>query len=36
MIPYVIFGGVLVVLALLIAFAPETASRPDPQPAWRP
>lgn len=35
-IPYVIFGGVLVVLALLIAFAPETASRPDPQPAWRP
>jgi hypothetical protein len=35
-IPYVIFGGVLVVLALLIAFAPETANRPDPQPAWRP
>src|ERR1700678_4699662 len=35
-IPYVIFGGVLVVLALLIAFAPETASRPDPRPAWRP
>src|ERR1700683_2792212 len=34
--PYVIFGGVLVLLALLIAFAPETASRPDPQPAWRP
>src|ERR1700691_2994579 len=34
--PYVIFGGVLVVLALLIAFAPETASRPDPRPAWRP
>src|ERR1700683_1629600 len=35
-IPYVIVGGVLVVLAVLIAFAPETASRPDPQPAWRP
>src|SRR6201986_5161061 len=35
-VPYVIFGGVLVVLALLIAFAPETASRPDPRPAWRP
>ena len=35
-IPYVIFGGALVVLALLIAFAPETASRPDPRPAWRP
>ena len=35
-IPYVIFGGVLVVLALLIAFAPETASLPDPRPAWRP
>ena len=34
--PYVIFGGVLVVLALLIAFAPETAGRPDPQQAWRP
>ncbi len=35
-VPYVIFGGVLVVLALLIAFAPETASLPDPRPAWRP
>ena len=35
-VPYVIVGGVLVVLALLIAFAPETASRPDPRPAWRP
>ena len=34
--PYVIFGGVLVALATLIAFAPETASRPDPRPAWRP
>jgi MFS family permease len=36
MIPYVVFGGVLVVLAVLIAFAPETANRPDPRPAWRP
>src|SRR6202789_3242470 len=35
-VPYVIFGGVLVLLALLIAFAPETGSRPDPRPAWRP
>src|ERR1700722_523057 len=35
-IPYVIFGGVLVVLALLIVLAPETASRPEPRPAWRP
>jgi MFS family permease len=35
-VPYVIFGGVLVALALLIAFAPETASRPGPRPAWRP
>jgi MFS family permease len=35
-VPYVIFGGALVVLAVLIAFAPETASRPEPRPAWRP
>jgi MFS family permease len=35
-VPYVIFGGVLVVLALLVAFAPETANRPDPRAAWRP
>jgi len=35
-VPYVIFGGALVVLALLVAFAPETANRPDPRPAWRP
>jgi MFS family permease len=35
-IPYVVFGGVLVVLASLIAFAPETTSRLDPRPAWRP
>ena len=35
-IPYLIFGGVILVLTLLIAFAPETTTRPDPQPAWRP
>jgi hypothetical protein len=35
-IPYVIFGGVLAVLALFIAFAPETANRPEPRPAYRP
>jgi hypothetical protein len=35
-VPYVIFGGVLAALALLIAFGPETASPPDPLPAWRP
>jgi MFS family permease len=35
-IPYVVFGGVLVVLAVLITFAPETANRPDPRPAYRP
>jgi MFS family permease len=35
-IPYLVFGGALVVLALLVAFAPETADRPDPRPAWRP
>ena len=34
--PYVVFGGLLAVFALLIALAPETASRPDPRPAWRP
>jgi len=35
-VPYVVFGGALVVLAVLIALAPETANRPDPRPAWRP
>ena len=34
--PYLIFGGLLVVLALLTALAPETASRPAARPAWRP
>jgi hypothetical protein len=35
-VPYLVFGGALVVLTLLIAFAPETANKPDPRPTWRP
>ncbi len=35
-VPYLVFGGVLVALAVLVGFAPETASRPEPRPAWRP
>jgi MFS family permease len=34
--PYVVFGASLVVLALLVAVAPETTERPDPVPSWRP
>ena len=34
--PYIVFGGVLIVLALLVAASPETTVRPDPTPAWRP
>jgi MFS family permease len=34
--PYVVFGGVLLVLALATAAAPETADLPNPRPAWRP
>jgi MFS family permease len=34
--PYYIFGALLLVLAVLIAIAPETATRPEPLPAWRP
>jgi MFS family permease len=34
--PYLVFGGVLLVLGLATAFAPETADLPDPRPAWRP
>jgi MFS family permease len=34
--PYLVFAGALVVLALLVAVSPETAVRPDPAPAWRP
>jgi len=34
--PYIVFGGVLILLALLVAASPETTVRPDPAPAWRP
>jgi MFS family permease len=34
--PYILFGLVLVLLAVLVAASPETADRPDPRPAWRP
>lgn len=35
-IPYIVFGAVLAVLTVLVAIAPETATTPDPRPAWRP
>jgi len=35
-VPYVVFGGLLILLALATAFTPETADLPDPRPAWRP
>jgi MFS family permease len=34
--PYMVFGGVLILLALLVIALPETTIRPDPTPAWRP
>jgi MFS family permease len=34
--PYIVFAGALLLLALLVAAAPETTVRPDPVPAWRP
>ncbi|MDT7652226.1 MAG: hypothetical protein QOI36_3632, partial [Pseudonocardiales bacterium] len=34
--PYIVFGVVLIVLAVLIAASPETAERPVPVPRWRP
>jgi MFS family permease len=34
--PYIVFAGVLILLTVLVAVSPETASRPDPAPAWRP
>jgi MFS family permease len=34
--PYIVFAGVLLLLTVLVAVSPETASRPDPAPAWRP
>jgi hypothetical protein len=33
--PYIVFACALVVLAVLVAAAPETVVRPDPAPAWR-
>jgi predicted MFS family arabinose efflux permease len=34
--PYILFGLALVVLAVLVALAPETTQRSHPAPAWRP
>jgi MFS family permease len=34
--PYIVVGGTIAVLALLVAVAPETISPPDPRPAWHP
>ncbi|MBM9505259.1 MFS transporter [Actinacidiphila acididurans] len=33
---YVVFGAALLLLAVLVAVAPETATRPDPAPPYRP
>jgi MFS family permease len=34
--PYLVFGVALVVLAVLVALSPETATPPKPAPTWRP
>lgn len=34
--PYYVFGALLLVLALLVAASPETTTRPEPAPTWRP
>ena len=34
--PYVVFGAGLVVMALFVAVSPETVRRPDPRPKYRP
>ena len=34
--PYIVFGGGLVVTALLVAISPETVRRPDSRPRYRP
>jgi MFS family permease len=34
--PYIVMGGAIAVLALMVALAPETNTPPDPRPAWRP
>lgn len=33
--PYIVFGVVLLILAVGVALSPETTSRPDPYPAYR-
>jgi MFS family permease len=34
--PYLVVGGALFVLAVMITFAPETVIRSDPRPTWHP
>jgi MFS family permease len=34
--PYVVVGGAIAILALLVAMAPETTTHPEPRPAWHP
>jgi MFS family permease len=34
--PYLVFGIVLVAMGLLVAISPETVQRPDPRPQYRP
>jgi len=34
--PYIVMGGAIAVLALMVAVAPETKTPPDPRPAWHP
>jgi MFS family permease len=34
--PYIVVGVAIIVLALLVAVAPETTTSPDQRPAWRP
>jgi MFS family permease len=34
--PYIVMGGAIAVLALVVAVAPETITVPDQRPAWRP
>jgi MFS family permease len=34
--PYIVVGGAIIVLALLVAVAPETTTPPNPRPDWRP
>jgi MFS family permease len=34
--PYIVMGGAIAVLALMVALAPETTTPPDPPAAWHP